>query len=160
LPTVGHRFVAALAAGVLAAVIVSLVTWSLTRPAPPRLERFVINLPPGARLDTSAPDTDVSISRDGARIVYVARTEEGRVLYSRTVDQLEATSLQGLGGHVRSPLISPDGNWVAFLDRAANELKKVSIHGGPPVTICQLGSPMHGQSWTAASCSIFLPTGV
>ena len=159
-PTVRHRgnrerIVAALVAGVVAAVIASLVTWSWMRSAPPRLERFVINLPPGARLDTSAPDTDVSISRDGARIVYVARTEEGRVLYSRTVDQLEATSLQGLGGHVRSPLISPDGNWVAFLDRTANELKKVSIHGGPPVTICQLGSPMRGQTWGPGNAIIF-----
>ena len=159
-PTVRHRgnrerIVAALAAGVVAAAIASLVTWSWMRPAPPRLERFVINLPPGARLDTNAPDTDVSISLDGTRIVYVARTEEGRLLYTRTVDQLEATALQGLGGSVRSPLISPDGNWVAFLDRSTNELKKVSIHGGPPVTICQLKSPMRGLSWGPDNAIIF-----
>ncbi len=43
--------------------------------------------------------------------------------------------------------ISPDGNWVGFFHEGW--LKKVHLHGGPPVTICALGPgpEIGGGSW-------------
>ena len=39
---------------------------------------------------------------------------------------------------------SPDGQWVGFF--ADGKMKKVSVHGGSPVTLCDAPSP-HGASW-------------
>jgi hypothetical protein len=41
--------------------------------------------------------------------------------------------------------LSPDGQWVGFF--ADSALKKVSLHGGPPVTISDAGVYTFGASW-------------
>ena len=90
------------------------------------------------------PDVDVAITPDGTRIVYPAFVD-GRQLVVRDLDELEATPLGGLGTGPRGVFISPDGNWVGYF---ADGLQKVSILGGPPVTICEpSGGPPRGASW-------------
>jgi hypothetical protein len=51
------------------------------------------------------------------------------------MDRLTATRLAGTTDPY-TPVFSPDGQWIAFYENADNALKKVSIHGGPPVTLC------------------------
>ena len=63
----------------------------------------------------------------------------------RPVDQLAATPLRGADGGGQSPFFSPDGESVGFRD--GNTLKRVSILGGPAVTIADVGSPLRGASW-------------
>ena len=41
--------------------------------------------------------------------------------------------------------MSPDGAWVGFV--ANNVLQKVSIQGGPAVTITEMSGPLRGASW-------------
>src|SRR5207247_7919308 len=54
----------------------------------------------------------------------------------RSLDQLDARLLTGITG-IRSPFISPDGHWIGFFEGNTGELKKVSILGGPPITLCK-----------------------
>jgi serine/threonine-protein kinase len=80
----------------------------------------------------------IAISNDGRQIAYM--TGEGLVLRSR--DRLETTLLGGLGTFPGSPFFSPDGQWIAFPD--APVLKKVSVKGGQPVVIGEIGSAATG----------------
>jgi len=130
------------------AIIGGIAVWSVMGPAPPRLARFAISEPPNVSFNSrSAPS--VTISPDGTRIVYVG---PGSQLYVRAFDQLDAVALRG--GVGLNPFISPDGNWVGFhgLDGA---LKKVSIHGGPPVVLSERIGGIAGASWGADNSIIF-----
>ncbi len=131
-----------LALVLLGAVLAGVVVWSLTRPAPLPLKRFAIRLPPG---DEFVADIGgLSISPDGQNLVYVARSGGGTSrLHLRPIDQLEATPLPGTDG-ARGPFFSPDGQWVGF--HAGGELKKVSITGGAPLTLCNVVT-FFGASW-------------
>ena len=54
------------------------------------------------------------------------------------------------------PFISPDGTWVGFDDESDNTLKRVSILGGPAVTICSTGTRVVlGASWGEDGTIIF-----
>ena len=52
----------------------------------------------------------------------------------------------------RQPFFSPDGEWVAFF--SGGELKKVSIHGGASVTLCEAANPK-GGSWGPDDTIVF-----
>jgi serine/threonine-protein kinase len=111
---------------------------------------------------------DVAISPDGRRIVYSGgastrrdqdRTAADAQLVVRLIDQLQATPLPGLSRAPFGPFVSPDGAWIGFNDLAdgtlGGTLKKVSMLGGPPVTICSLSAPLRGASWGADDSIIF-----
>lgn len=83
----------------------------------------------------------LALSPDGKRLVYQARGPSGRQLYLRALDELDAKALAGTEGG-RSPFFSPGGQWVAFV--AGEKLKKVSIGGGAPVTICDVRAMLEG----------------
>ena len=79
-------------------------------------------------------------------------------LYKRSLDQNEAVAIPGTTG-ATTPFFSPDGQWLAFF--SAGELKKVSINGGPPVTICRPpdGLP-YGGTWGAGNTIAFVKTSL
>ena len=64
-------------------------------------------------------------------------------LVTRLLDQANASSLAGTEDGVDA-FFSPDGQWIGFF--ADGKMKKVSVQGGSPVTICDAPSP-HGASW-------------
>ena len=77
-------------------------------------------------------------------------------LYLRTMDQLEAKPIPGTE-HGYSPFFSPDGKWVGFFTlhtQVKGELKKWSLLGGEPVTICEVGIS-RGGSWGEDGTIIF-----
>ena len=154
-----QRPVPALIVVLIAAVVTGLGVWSLMLPAPPEprpLARFVIITPPEGPLRTASPRPDVAVSPDGTRIVYGAGRDvlASAQLYLRALDQLDATPLRGTeaGDY---PFFSPDGAWVGFRTIADNTLKKVSVLGGPAVTICELGAPPLGMSWGPDDIIVF-----
>ena len=49
--------------------------------------------------------------------------------------------------------MSPDGSWVGF--QSGTQLQKVSILGGPAVTLCELPAPLLGASWGIDDVIIF-----
>jgi serine/threonine protein kinase len=120
------------AASLTACAIVGLAVWILKPVSPKPVTRFAISLPAGqhlAALDSPA----VALSRDGTRLAYVATQGGTQQLYLRAMDSPEAKPIPGTEGAV-APFFSPDSQWVAFF--AGGALKKVSVSGGPAVTLC------------------------
>ena len=75
------------------------------------------------------------ISPDGTRVVYTATGGNPLQLDVRAVEELAATPLEISNAQVFGPFVSPDSAWVGFFDNRGDILKKVSILGGPAVTI-------------------------
>jgi len=136
------RVAGALLAGavVLALVVGAVASWLVTpAPAPLDVMRFVIAPPAQAPLLNSPNLRDLAITRDGRQVIYVGRGPDGPALYSRAVDQLEGAPIRG-ADLARSPFVSPDGQWVGFLDVSQRRLQKVSILGGPPLLLYEVSS--------------------
>jgi serine/threonine protein kinase len=78
------------------------------------------------------------VSPDGRRLVFTGVNAEGQtLLWMHSLDSLATESLAGTDG-ARLPFWSPDSRFVAFF--SAGKLKKIDASGGPPQTICDLGS--------------------
>ena len=146
---VWQRPVPAVLAGAALLAIGGIGVWTLSRPTPvaPRVERFAIPPPAPANVGLSLGRRDVAISPDGTRVVYTATGGSPFQFYVRSVDALNAVPLQGLDTRVYEPFVSPDSAWVGFFDLGDSTLKKVSILGGPPVTIGATGTPTLGATW-------------
>ena len=127
-----------------------LLAWTLTRPPDadaPDLMRFTIEPRADAPLDGIGLPNNLVISRDGTTVVYSSALsgERGWQLSVRPIDQLEAAPLRG-GEEASGPFLSPDGAWVGFTGPGWM-LRKVSVFGGPPVTLAEVGQPIFGASW-------------
>jgi serine/threonine-protein kinase len=137
--------------------LTAMAGWGAMRYAaePARPVRFSIVPPAGLPLSIQGTVRDLTISPDGSQIVYRAGGASPSQLVVRALDQLEGRPLAGLGG-ARSPFISPDGHWVGFFtDGAGGEIKKVSITGGPPVTLCKYSGFPRGASWGPDNTIVF-----
>jgi eukaryotic-like serine/threonine-protein kinase len=132
--------------------IIGLTTWALMRPLAPRPSRWLIT-PSGGESLVSQTGTDLAISPDGTRIVYLAERNGTRQLYLRQIDQVEAQAIPGTDGAFQ-PFFSPDGESVAFGVPSERTLKKVSLQGGPAVTICDVPDLRNG-SWGADGTIVF-----
>ena len=145
-------------AALVAGVVMGVATWVLKpqAPSPRPLARFAVTPPAPDWLDISTTNVDLTISLDGTLIVNRALGQNGLVM--RALDQLEAARQAELG-RVFSPFMSPDGVSVGFMSSISedNSLKRVSVFGGPPVTICSLpaGFLGLGASWGADDTIIF-----
>ena len=154
-PTVG--------AALLSAALAGIAVWSVRPEAPRPLARFVVSSP--AEAPINAPrDIAVAIAADGTRIVYPTMVD-GPQFVVRALDKLETTRLGGIGRAPREPFFSPDGNWIGYF--TGGILKKVSVLGGPPVTVCELpagqGTGSRGASWGLDDTIVFAtggPTGL
>ena len=118
--------------------------------------RFVINTPADGRLRMTNTHPDVTMSHDGLWIVYrgLPRSEAALAhLYLRSVDQLDATPLRGTEGG-SSPFFSSYGEWLGYFVNGT--LKKVSVLGGPPLTIADVGgAQLRGVSWGPDDSIVF-----
>ncbi len=139
---------AMLAAG---AVIAGITVWTLKpAPAPPErpVVRSVLSAAPSVPVGGTFPGRDLAMTPDGRVVVYLS---EGS-LYVRRVDRLVGSQLAGTEG-ATAPFLSPDGAWVGF--RSGGTLKKVSILGGPTVTLCELPDLLTGANWGADDTIVF-----
>jgi eukaryotic-like serine/threonine-protein kinase len=133
-------------AGVLAAgLLVALFALNAARQHP-TLQPAELNLliPPGQQLDTEG-GLALALSPDGSRIAYVTRASStaGAKLYVREMDKATAIPLDGTTG-ASNPFFSPDGQWIGFF--ADNKVKKVSVRGGAPITLCD-SNANRGAAW-------------
>jgi len=145
-----RRVLIAVAAATLlvGAAVASAVTWGLAArrsAAPPAPIRFTIMVETGGETWRSVTDRPFVISPDGRSVVYRALADGSPRMFIRTLDALEPRQLADTS-FLRSPFFSPDSQWVGFFDGPA--LRRVSVSGGPPVTICQTtaGGSL-GASW-------------
>src|SRR5215472_11994090 len=165
-----------LVAGVGSIVLIGLAAgyWSRHSSRPASLlpaTRTVIRLEAGHMLDSirlSPPfgldqptKTAMGISSDGRFLVYSAIREnpgpqDKPQLYLRRTDELEAKPIAGTKGGM-CPFLSPDDRWVGF--SADRKLMKVSINGGVPVTLSNLGKGALSTdaSWGPDNKIVFAP---
>ena len=149
------------ALAVLAALgLGGLAVWSLT-PQPARaVARVMVGTTPATEpFSSNLPQRGLAISPDGTRIVYRASADGGSQLYVRPMDQLDGTSLFRAERDVANPFFSPDGAWVGFATNDDQTWKKVSILGGPPVTLFPGPGPPRGASWGPDDTIIFAYVG-
>jgi len=139
-PAVG----AALVTGALA---VGAMVYMRPPPSPPLVTRFSLAPLPGD-LQFGFASPSFAISPDGRSIAYA--TTVG--LYVRSLSEFEGTMLvptpPGPGSGTSFPTFSPDGQSIAFV--SGGLLRRISIIGGSPFTICTLPSTqgqLFGVSW-------------
>jgi Tol biopolymer transport system component len=118
------------------------------RPAPEPLE-FTIAPPEGTTFGGrpaggTGTGTQLAVSPDGRYVVFVARAKSELQLWLRSVASADARPLQGTDGST-FPFWSPDSRFIAFF--AGGALKKVSVAGGPPVTLAEAPIGL-GGSWS------------
>jgi serine/threonine protein kinase/Tol biopolymer transport system component len=89
------------------------------------------------------------LSPDGRSLVILA----GGRLWIRSLDSLELKSLTGTDG-ASSPFWSPDSASLGFF--AQGKLKKISVDGGPPQTLCDAPAA-RGGTWNRDGVIVFAP---
>ncbi len=145
-----------------AALAAGIAWWVIHSTPPPKLQpmRFAIVPPAALPLAPTNSDRQLAVSPDGTHLAYIAGSGSssaglggGSQLMVRAIDQVEAVALRGITA-ARSPFISPDGKWIAYFD-GVSELKKVSITGGPPITLCRIGASPRGGSWGPNDTIVF-----
>jgi serine/threonine-protein kinase len=132
--------IAALTA-VIAAALAAITLWP-TRDGhiPGHTVRSTIDLPPDMSVETGF--ASVVFTPDGQSVVYMARGKQFELRRYRLTDATDTAIAGAQGG--TTPFISPDGQWVGFFE--SGYLKKVSINGGTPTTLCAAQSPF-GGTW-------------
>lgn len=112
------------------------------------VKRSNVDLGPTTSVDTSGIETNIDLSPDGTRLVYVSRQEGATAvqLFDRPIDRLEAEPISGtLDAY--DPFFSPDGEWVAFFTANTDlQLKKVSVRGASPQVLAN-ASLENGGAW-------------
>jgi len=141
------RRVAALTAGALVVgIFAGASVWVAMRPREPlpqRVSRLPLAPSGAAALTITGLDRDLAITPDGSRVVYVGN--RGTQLFVRALDALEPVTV--FTGVPRGLFVSPDGQWIGFVD-GASVLKKVAVTGGPAVTLATLdGNAPRGATW-------------
>jgi len=95
--------------------------------------------------------TSIALSPDGSLLAYAAERNGKSQLYLRALDRFDAKPIPGTEG-AYNPFFSPDGRWLGFFSE--NKLKRVSLQGGEPVTLCEARIP-HGASWGPDDAIVF-----
>ena len=140
---------------VMAASIGGIAIWVRTQARPTTGTMRLTIAPAGsAALTIGGADRDIALSADGTKLVYVGAN--GTQLFVRAFDQIDPKPIDVVGGAgiPHHPLVSPDGEWIAFFD-GISALKRVSINGGPPVTICRVNAVPQGLTWGRDGTIVF-----
>ena len=129
------------AVSALVSVGLGVLYWRAAQPVERPLVRLSVDLGPDA---VAGPRITAAISPDGRRLAFVARDAAGKeLLATRLLDQPKAVLLAGTEG-ASDPFFSPDGDWIGFF--ASGKMKKISVHGGSAVTLCDTVG-MRGAAW-------------
>jgi eukaryotic-like serine/threonine-protein kinase len=133
-------------------VILLLTRPKLRTPLPQGTIRASILAPEGKEFDQRAAAV---ISPDGKYLAFSAAAPGwGGQLYLRRIDSLSETPLSGTEGAL-NPFWSPDSRWIGFV--AGSKLRKISVDGGSPITICN-SSDLRGGSWGSNGTILFVPS--
>lgn len=89
--------------------------------------------------------SSVAISRDGARVAFVARLGASTQLFVRDLGANAVEPVAGTEGG-ESAVFSPDGTSLVYFHRPSDQLRKVALDRGPPATLYEGGSYL-GMSW-------------
>jgi len=130
----------------LTAVVAGLAVWLFIQPSSPEqsLNRFVIRPSPPVVL-AFVNSNELAISPDGRQLVYMGVGEEGRQLYLRSMDEFVDRLILGTANPEGAVFFSPDGEFIGFF--AEGKLKKTSLAGGSPITLCDAPATWQAGDW-------------
>jgi Tol biopolymer transport system component/tRNA A-37 threonylcarbamoyl transferase component Bud32 len=112
-------------------------------------------LPPKGYQFDATVGGHMAISPDGMTVAYVALDSAGKsALWIRPLSTTAARQLPETFG-ASFPFWSPDNQMIGFF--AGGKLKKVSVSGTPPVTLCDAATG-RGGTWNAEGAILFSPT--
>jgi Tol biopolymer transport system component/tRNA A-37 threonylcarbamoyl transferase component Bud32 len=120
----------------LTAVFAGVAIWAMLRPEPPRpVARYGLAFPKDQELRNRTWHT-FGMAWDGSWLAYVGPgpTPAQDQLWVKSRGQFEATLLAGTVD-AWAPVASPDGQWIAFLGIGPNQLRKIPVVGGAPITL-------------------------
>jgi Tol biopolymer transport system component len=144
------------AAGLALVGLLASAVWIGTRLVPQRVGQpahFSVVMPNRPLMGVTGYSRDIAISPDGQYIVYrsgsTAVTSEIAV---RALNDLNPRIIAGTTGW-REPFMSPDGRWIGFF--IGGEMRKVSITGGPSISIYKVGFSPRGATWSSDNTIIF-----
>ena len=131
---------------ILGAIVALWSPWRSSSPPKSQIFRSVIDLAQGESIVStaygSAAGSAVALSPDGTRLAYVVRRGNINHLCLRSLEyDFNAKTIQGTED-AEAPFFSPDGNWIGFF--AERKLKRVSLLGGTPRTICEVQRAREG----------------
>ena len=149
-------------AAVLVVALVALTglsIWFVAETDSAEVVRFSIAYDESLALFVADSSPDVAMSPDGRHVAYLAgggmlAADELRV---RSLDRMSSFTVAA-GGEFRSPFFSPDSGSVGFFARQGSARllsRRVSVLGGPAVTICEVDTPLRGASWGMDGTIIF-----
>jgi predicted Ser/Thr protein kinase len=96
----------------------------------------------------------IAISPDGTHVAYVAANPpQLNRLYLRSLSGLEPKLLLDSGA---APFFSPDSRWIASLDVAGEQLRKIGLTGGAPETVCRGLGLGGGGTWADGDTIYFV----
>jgi len=147
----------AAAIAALAAIGLAIPAVMHLRETPPETApvRTTILAPEGTTLDFTNGAGLPALSPDGRRIVFGARTADGKQsLWVRSLDGLTAQPLAGTE-EATFPFWSPDSRSIAFF--AEGKLKRIDAAGGPVLTLADAPNG-RGGSWSRDGVIIFAPS--
>jgi hypothetical protein len=141
---------------ILSVVIAGVAVWMLKPSEQRQITRFDCHIPEDQELSDVSVGI-LAVSPDGRQFVYSTTTG----LYLRSVDELTAELITGTEGSVAQPFFSPDGKWIGYFSVDDRQLKKISINGGVPVTLCAV-EQLVGASWGVDDTIVYgqLPGGI
>ena len=140
-------FAAWIAAAIaITAIIVGLAVWHLKPSESSQVVRFKYNLSEKANLSMSF----FAISPDGKMLAW--GTNKG--IYLKPVDEWDARRITGTDGNVGTTFFSPDGKSIGYWSMSDQKLKKISINGGAPVTLCDV-QMVAGADWYADDAIVY-----
>ncbi|HLK67867.1 MAG TPA: protein kinase [Bryobacteraceae bacterium] len=134
------------AGGLLLIVVAAVFAW-WHGPPPPELPQLRVDVDLGAdvALATTVGSSNIVISPDGRRILYLAGVGGGQPrLWVRRLDQPGVTELSGSQG-ANSPFFSPDGEWAGF--HLGDRIYKVPVEGGAAIALGAPGASA-GSDWS------------
>ena len=118
------------------------------------LRRFTIELPSNMRFNDNV-NRPFTISADGRKVVFYAAPDGNAQLFSRALDDLSLRPIPGTENAARIHALSPDSQWIAFVDESDLLLKKVPITGGIPVSLCDPVGVVWNIAWGARGDIVF-----
>jgi Tol biopolymer transport system component len=96
----------------------------------------------------------LAVSPDGSRVAF--NTSWG--LYIRSMDPPTDKLILLPDSDPKQPFFSPDGQWVGYWSQGENQLKKIPINGGTPITLAKTANPSL-PSWGVDGTIVYAPRG-
>ena len=138
-----HRAGLAGAAGLALIAGTGAAVWLATQPDPPGVAEVLLAPQTGpAALSITPGGVSMTMTADGSRVIYVGNN--GTQLFVRKLESLQPDAI--FTGSPRQPFVSPDGEWIGFVD-ASRILKKIRISGGPAVPLVAVDGELRGATW-------------